>query len=136
MGTMLRFRLTFFLSFVFRVFECLVTMLKFLGVATKSDDELLSLSSRGPLFKDAKDGLGPLRSGVKDQTKLKEREARAEVLARNCQYAEAEEIENSCTKLRAGLAFGHSEYENARKCASPCHGKLAFSNLVPYPICI
>jgi hypothetical protein len=32
MGTMLRFRLTFFLSFVFRVFECLfVTMLKFLG---------------------------------------------------------------------------------------------------------
>ncbi len=60
-------------------------MMKFLGVATKSDDELLSLSSRGPLFKDVKDGLGPLRSGVKDQTNLKEREARAEVLARNCQ---------------------------------------------------
>jgi hypothetical protein len=114
MGTMLRFRLTFFLSFVFRVFECLVTMLKFLGVATKSDDELLSLSSRGLLFKDAKDGLGPLRSCVKDQTKLKEREARAEVLARNCQYVEAAEIENSCTKLRTGLAFGQREYENAR----------------------
>ena len=44
-----------------------MTMMKFLGVATKSDDELLSLSSRGPFFKDVKDGLGPLRSGVKDQ---------------------------------------------------------------------
>ncbi len=54
---------------MFRIFECLLTMMKFLGVATKSDDELLSLSSRGTPFQRRK---------------------------------------------KWGLAFGHSEYANAR----------------------
>ena len=89
-------------------------MKKFIGVGygALSDSELLSLSYEGPIFKGLDDvGLGPLRPGVKERAQLKEWEAKAEVLAQNCAYAEAEDMESKCSKVRAGLAAMQAEFE-------------------------
>jgi hypothetical protein len=89
-------------------------MKKFIGVGygALSDSEMLSLSYEGPIFKGLDDvRLGPLRAGVKERAQLKEREAKAEVLAQNGAYAEAEEIERKCSKVRAGLAAMQAEFE-------------------------
>ena len=68
-------------------------MLKFLASSSmKSEHELLSLTPGGPLFKGLDSVLGPLRSGLKDKARLKEMEAKAELLARNGHYVEADEI--------------------------------------------
>ena len=89
-------------------------MKKFIGVGygALSDSELLSLSYEGPIFKGLDDvGLGPLRAGVKERAQLKEWEAKAEVLAQNGAYAEAEDMESKCSKVRAGLAAMQAEFE-------------------------
>jgi len=89
-------------------------MKKFIGVGygALSDSDLLSLSYEGPIFKGLDDvGLGPLRAGVKQRAQLKEREAQAEVLAQKGAYAQAEEIEGQCSKVRAGLAAMAAEFD-------------------------
>jgi hypothetical protein len=86
-------------------------MMKYMGAGLKSDGELLGLSCNGGLFMDLDAGSGPLRSGLKDRMKLKEMEARAELLAGNGEYVIAEEIEHECSKLRVGLEFMQREYE-------------------------
>ncbi len=61
-------------------------------------------------------GSGPLRSGLKDRMKLKEMEARAELLAGNGEYVKAEEIEHECSKLREGFDSNimQREYEKSK----------------------
>ena len=89
-------------------------MEKFIGVGygVLSDSELLSLSCEGPVFKGLDDvGLGPLRAGVTERAQLKEWEAKAEVLAQNGAYAQAEDIERKCSKVRGGLAAMQAEFE-------------------------
>ena len=84
------------------------------GYGALSDSDLLSLSyeGEGPIFKGLDDvGLGPLRAGVKQRAQLKEREAQAEVLAQKGAYAQAEEIEGQCSKVRAGLAAMAAEFD-------------------------
>ena len=74
-------------------------MKKFIGVGygALSDSELFSLSCEGPVFKGLDYvRLGPLRAGVKERAQMKEREAKAEALAQNGAYAQAEEIETKC----------------------------------------
>ena len=88
--------------------------MKYMGAGLKSDEELLSLSCNGALFKDLDAGSGPLRSGLKDRMKLKEMEARAESLAANGEYIKAEEIEHECSKLREGLDDMHCKYEKSK----------------------
>ncbi len=90
-------------------------MQKFFGSSSmKSDDELLSLTPEGPLFKGLDCVLGPLRSGLKDKARLKEREAKAELLARSGHYVEADEIEEDCSKVREGLSLMQAEFEKAQ----------------------
>ena len=90
-------------------------MRKFLGLSSmKSDAELLSLSPEGPLFKGIDSVFRPLRSGLKDRARLKEREAKAELLARNGDYVEADEIEEDCSKVREGLSLMQAEFEKAQ----------------------
>ncbi len=88
--------------------------MKYMGAGLKSDEELLSLSCNGGLFKDLDAGSGPLRSGLKDRMKLKEMEARAESLAAEGEYIKAEEIEHECSNLREGLDDMHCEYEKSK----------------------
>jgi hypothetical protein len=112
--------LRYCLSPPFDLLTCLVcagllTMMKYMGLGMKSDDELLSLSCNGALFIDLDAGSGPLRSGMKDRVKLKEMEARAETLAGNGEYfLRAEEIEQECSKLREGLDSMQREYEKSK----------------------
>jgi hypothetical protein len=102
-------------DFVTCPFDFRRAMRKFIGLAsTKSDDELLSLSLDGPLFKGLDGEFGPLRSGLKDRARLKEREAKAELLARNGDYVEADEIEEDCSKVREGLSLMQAEFEKAQ----------------------
>ena len=101
-------------DFVTCPFDFRRAMRKFIGLAsTKSDDELLSLSLDGPLFKGLDGEFGPLRSGLKDRARLKEREAKAELLARNGHYGEADEVEEECSKVRGGLALIQAEFAKA-----------------------
>jgi hypothetical protein len=90
-------------------------MRKFIGsAAPKSDEELLSLSHEGPVFQGLDAAFGPLRSGVKGKAKLKEREATAELLARNGDYVQADEIEKECSIVRDGLVLMQSEFAKAQ----------------------
>ncbi len=90
-------------------------MRKFFGSSSmKSDDELLSLNPEGPLFKRLDSVLGPLRSGLKDRARLKEREAKAELLARNGHYVEADEIEEDYSKVREGLSLMQAEFDKTQ----------------------
>jgi hypothetical protein len=90
-------------------------MRKFIGSASpKSDEELLSLSHEGPIFQGIDAALGALRSGLKGKAKLKEREATAELLARNGDYAQADEIEKECSNVRDGLVLMQSEFAKAQ----------------------
>jgi precorrin-3B methylase len=89
-------------------------MMKYMSLGIKSDDELLSLSCNGALFINLDAGSGPLRSGMKDRMMLKEMEARAESLAGNGEYTNAEEIEQECCKLREEVDSMQREYEKAK----------------------
>jgi hypothetical protein len=90
-------------------------MRKFIGLASpKSDEELLSLSHEGPPFQGLDGAFGPLCSGLKDRSKLKEREAKAELFARNGDYVKADEIEKECSKVRDGLVLMQAEFKKAQ----------------------
>jgi hypothetical protein len=113
-------------DFVTYHFDFRRAMRNFIGLAsTKSDDELLSLSHDRPLFKGLDGVFGPLRCGLKDRARLKEREAKAELLARNGDYGEADIIEKECSKVCDGLWFGvnASRIRQGPKCALAGEGK-------------
>ncbi len=79
--------------------------------------------------------LGPLRAGVKERAQLKEREAKAQVLAQNGAYAQTAEIEGNCSKVRAGLAAMQAEFQkgmNALRIAKVRRITTLCNQSIPY----